>query len=177
MKALFISERNVAGWGVTASRRGWGAALLAAVPDGDYRCFCDGQGDAPSQSRRHLAWVGEAMPHILVVEDDQDIREDLAFLLRRQGFEVTTAANGLDALEQVRTDKPCVILLDLMMPVMDGWQFRTRQLAEPSIAAVPVIVISGVADRTRHPCELNAAAMLAKPIQMERLLAAVKRVC
>jgi DNA-binding response OmpR family regulator len=117
------------------------------------------------------------MPHILIVEDDAEIREDLAFLLRHQGFEVSTAANGLDALEQVRTEKPCVILLDLMMPVMDGWQFRTKQLAEPSIATVPVIVISGVADRRHHPAELNAEAMLAKPIQMERLLAAVKRVC
>jgi CheY-like chemotaxis protein len=121
--------------------------------------------------------MDEAMPHILIVEDDAETREDLAFLLRHQGFEVTTAANGLEALEQVRTEKPCIILLDLMMPVMDGWQFRTKQLAEPDIATVPVIVISGVADRRHHPAELNAVAMLAKPIEMERLLDAVRRLC
>jgi CheY-like chemotaxis protein len=118
------------------------------------------------------------MAHVLIVEDDTDIREDLAFTLEHEGYQVTTARNGLEALEELRKgSRPCLILLDLMMPVMDGWTFRTEQLADPVLAAVPVLVISGVADSRDHALELKVEEVLPKPIQLERLLPAVKRYC
>jgi CheY-like chemotaxis protein len=118
------------------------------------------------------------MPHILIVEDDTDIREDLAFTLEHEGYRVTTARNGLEALQELRTGRlPCLILLDLMMPVMDGWAFRAQQLSEPALAGVPVVVISGVADSRDHAIELKVDEILPKPIRLERLLPTLRRYC
>ena len=69
------------------------------------------------------------MPCVLIVEDDADIREFMQFLLSASGYETMTAANGEEALHRMRERRPCMVLLDLMMPVMDGFDFRARQLA------------------------------------------------
>src|SRR5262245_24697691 len=90
-------------------------------------------------------------PHgpILIVEDDADLRDMMAQLLTLEGFKTETVANGRDALEYLQKgDPPDLILLDLMMPVMDGWEFRRRQREDPALANVPVVVLSAL-DQTR----------------------------
>src|SRR5947207_15447872 len=87
--------------------------------------------------------VMDPRDYILIVEDDFDIREALTQILEDEGFQVRCASNGREALE-VATSGPAprLILLDLMMPVMNGWQFRAEQLKDPRLAEVPVLVIS-----------------------------------
>jgi CheY-like chemotaxis protein len=107
---------------------------------------------------------------VLLVEDDVDFREGLADILRSEGYTVTCAANGLEALEYLRRadTAPKVILLDLAMPVMDGWGFRQRMLAESSIADIPVILLSGARDFPAS--NLQALGALTKPVDLSRLL-------
>jgi CheY-like chemotaxis protein len=113
---------------------------------------------------------------ILIVEDDADLREMMAQLLSLEGYRAETAANGRDALKYLeRGDRPDVILLDLMMPVMDGWEFRRRQVQDPTIATVPVVVLSAL-DPARAS-DLGGTAFLKKPLDFDRLLELVRRFC
>jgi len=113
---------------------------------------------------------------VLIVEDDTDLREMMAQLLSLEGYQAETAPNGRDALQYLeRGDRPDVILLDLMMPVMDGWEFRRRQVEDPRIATVPVVVLSAV-DPSRAG-DLGGAAFLKKPLDFDRLLELVHRFC
>jgi two-component system, chemotaxis family, chemotaxis protein CheY len=116
---------------------------------------------------------------ILLVEDDIDIRIDLADLLRTEGYEVETAANGQEALDWLRdhSDQVGLILLDLMMPVMNGWDFRARQLEEPELTAIPVVLLSGAGDVARHALALKTAGYLIKPLRLDSLLRVVSRLC
>lgn len=110
---------------------------------------------------------------VLVVEDDLDLREMMVQVLWLEGFNVTTAENGQVALSQLAHEpKPRLIVLDLMMPVMDGWQFRQHQCARPDLADIPVVVVSAVPE---HAAGIGAADILPKPINIDRLLAAVRR--
>src|SRR4051812_11197383 len=87
--------------------------------------------------------TASARPRLLLVEDDKAIRESLGEALRDHGFDVATAANGCEALGLLRsTPRPAAILLDLMMPVMDGWDFRQEQLADSVLRDVPVVVVT-----------------------------------
>ena len=123
------------------------------------------------------------MPHqsvahcpVLIVEDDADLREMMAQLLALEGYQATTVANGREALEYLQHERaPDVILLDLMMPVMDGWEFRRQQKADPQIAPVPVIVLSALDQRRAAPVE--AEAFLNKPLDFDRLLELVRDHC
>ncbi len=110
-------------------------------------------------------------PRVLIVEDDVDIRETLGELLASAGYETSSAANGLEGLTAARRAPPDLIVLDLMMPVMDGWQFRSAQRNDPSLAAIPVIVISASAP----PSTIDADTYLEKPFPMDRLVAEVAR--
>jgi CheY-like chemotaxis protein len=113
---------------------------------------------------------------VLIVEDDEDLREMMAQLLTLEGFHTATVANGHEALEYLQhASKPDVILLDLMMPVMDGWEFRRQQQADPTIAPVPVIVLSAL-DQGRAS-NLEATAFLKKPLDFDRLLTLVRIYC
>jgi CheY-like chemotaxis protein len=113
---------------------------------------------------------------ILIVEDDADLREMMAQLLTLEGFRASTVANGREALEYLsQGDKPDVILLDLMMPVMDGWEFRRQQQASADLSRVPVIVLSAL-DQTRA-ADVNAVAFLKKPLDFDRLLELVRQYC
>ncbi len=105
--------------------------------------------------------------NVLVVEDDRDLRELLVELLESEGYQASSAENGEQGLVKARVRRPDIILLDLMMPVMNGWQFREEQLKEPSITDVPVVVISALES------DLTATAYLRKPVQLEDVLAAV----
>ena len=113
---------------------------------------------------------------ILIVEDDADLREMMAQLLTLEGYRANTVANGREALEYLsQGDKPDVILLDLMMPVMDGWEFRRQQQADAQISKVPVIVLSAL-DQNRAS-DVNADAFLKKPLDFDRLLELVRQYC
>jgi CheY-like chemotaxis protein len=117
------------------------------------------------------------MTMILVVEDDGDVREALADVLRQHGYDVAWAADGAEAIRALRSGlRPSAIVLDVMMPVMDGLEFRAEQRSDPALACIPVIVIT--ADRAigRNAAALDAAATLAKPAAVSDLLAAVARV-
>jgi CheY-like chemotaxis protein len=116
---------------------------------------------------------------ILLVEDDVDIRLDLADILRAEGYDVSTAANGQEALEFLGQNGGQVglILLDLMMPVMNGWDFRARQLEEPTLTAIPVVLLSGAGDVARHALALKTAGYLIKPLRLDSLLGIVSRLC
>jgi CheY-like chemotaxis protein len=119
------------------------------------------------------------LPHrVLVVDDDRDIRDSLVEVLEDQGYLALGAANGVEALEVMRTSAklPCLILLDLMMPMMDGWEFRAAQLANPAWTQIPVIVISAYADVDAQARAL-AAEHLRKPLAARLLLEAVRRHC
>lgn len=116
-----------------------------------------------------------AAPPILLVDDDLDIREALTDTLEDRGFVVVSAANGLEALELLRnmTIRPSVILLDLMMPIMDGYGFLDAQRKDPELAAIPVAIITaghGV-DRDR----LASAPVVPKPIKVPHLLSVLQR--
>lgn len=113
---------------------------------------------------------------ILIVEDDADLREMMAQLLVLEGYRAEAVANGRDALEYLRQgDRPDLILLDLMMPVMDGWEFRRRQREDPALAGVPVVVLSAL-DQTRA-ADLGGTAFLKKPLDFDRLLELVRQHC
>ena len=113
---------------------------------------------------------------VFVVEDDVDTRDMLGRFLELEGFRVEVASNGQDALDRLSSGvHPCVILLDLMMPVMDGWQFRREQARDSGLANIPVIVVSAAGrDRMR---EIDANAFLAKPLDLEQLLERVTEYC
>ena len=114
---------------------------------------------------------------VLIVEDDADLREMMAQLLSLEGFQAATVANGSEALQYLHNGhvKPDVILLDLMMPVMDGWEFRRKQQADPAFADVPVIVLSAL-DQSRA-ADVHAEAFLKKPLDFDRLLQLVRQYC
>ena len=118
------------------------------------------------------------MRGVLIVEDDEDIRADLAAILRIKGFDVHEAANGREALDLL-VDKgvPCLIVLDLMMPVMNGWELRAALKADPRFSSVPVIIASGAGRLEDSGRTLDAVAMLAKPFELARLLELVGRYC
>jgi CheY-like chemotaxis protein len=113
---------------------------------------------------------------VLIVEDDADLREMMAQLLSLEGYRTETASNGREALTYLeRGDPPDVILLDLMMPIMDGWEFRRRQVQDPHLSRVPVVVLSAL-DPARAS-DLGGTAFLKKPLDFDRLLELVRRFC
>jgi len=122
-----------------------------------------------------------APQHVLVVDDDADFRGALVKFLERAGFPVLEAGNGAAALDRLHEnhvgDHVGLILLDLSMPVMDGRRFRAEQLRDPSVAAVPVVVVSGDTAVPREAALLHAADHLTKPIDLDRLLTIVRRFC
>jgi len=127
---------------------------------GDLRRACD-----------FLIWV-LIMETVLIVDDDTETRDTLTALLEKDGREIVTAGDGQEAFERLsNVPRPCLILLDLVMPRMDDGEFLRRQAADPSIAKIPIIVLSG------STLPAGAKHQLAKPIDVERLLALVNQYC
>jgi CheY-like chemotaxis protein len=119
-------------------------------------------------------------PHLIfVVEDEEMIRDSIVEFLDEQGYNAVGAVDGRDALDKLAaTDLlPCLILLDLMMPVMDGRSFREQQLQTPGIAAIPVVLFSAYRDVAQTASDLNAAGHLAKPLKLTELLQTVRQHC
>lgn len=110
---------------------------------------------------------------ILLAEDDCDLREAMADTLQDSGYSVAAVANGLECLEWLREAErpPSLILLDLMMPVMDGWQFRIEQLKDPRLAAIPVVILSAM----ESPALSANVPYLKKPVKVQPLLDVVAR--
>jgi CheY-like chemotaxis protein len=112
------------------------------------------------------------MGTLLIVEDEVAIRETLTEIVAKDGREIVTATDGQEALERLtEVPRPCLILLDLMMPRMNGWEFLQRKSADPLIADIPTIVLSG----SGRPA--GAKHQLAKPVDVERLLVLVDQYC
>jgi CheY-like chemotaxis protein len=114
----------------------------------------------------------------MVVEDDTGIRDALVDTLEEEGYRVTAAANGVDAFRQLQhSERPCLILLDLMMPVMTGWEFLSRIRLQPDLAAIPVVILSAVAEFQRGRPLFADMVLLPKPVSVDGLLAMVERTC
>lgn len=115
---------------------------------------------------------GEEGQDLLIVEDDADLREILELALVSEGYRVATARNGAEALERLRsqTKKPRLILLDLMMPVMNGWEFRDERRQDPELADIPMVVLSAATDFPMRASDIRADAYLRKPLHLDRLL-------
>jgi CheY-like chemotaxis protein len=114
--------------------------------------------------------------HILVVEDDRDVRESLRDALELEGYDVVCAENGQAALHHLGTGaRPCVILLDLMMPVMDGWTFRQEIMKDKSLAAIPVVVMTAAAPVRAGV--VASEAILYKPLHIDQVVGVVQAHC
>jgi len=111
---------------------------------------------------------------VLVVDDDPDILEALAEILEGEGFEVRRARNGKEALERLEPVPPRLILLDLMMPVMDGWEFSQQMRRRPPVADLPIIVLSADRNVGAKARDIGAVGHLAKPFELTDLLEMVR---
>jgi two-component system chemotaxis response regulator CheY len=112
---------------------------------------------------------------VLVVDDEESIRTVVAEALELDGYQVSTATNGAEALQHVRAHRPDAVVLDLMMPVMDGWQFMDAFRRDPVIGRTPVVVMSAYRGLAATAPELGASACIAKPFDLDVLLGAVDR--
>jgi CheY-like chemotaxis protein len=116
--------------------------------------------------------------HVLLVDDDPDVRETVAALLELEGYRVTVAVNGQEALCLLQIGPPpSLILLDLLMPVMDGFEFRRHQRAHPAWASLPTVVMTAVDDPVIETSMVGAVECLTKPFDVAHLLALVARFC
>jgi CheY-like chemotaxis protein len=110
-------------------------------------------------------------PEILLIEDDADLADAIVEVLQNEGYRVSYASDGKDALALLSNSSPPeLILLDLMMPNMNGWEFRAAQLRDPVLAKIPVVVLSATGERFRP---IDAAMVLRKPVTLEALLSAL----
>lgn len=135
--------------------------------------------DSPSaKSSEGAHHEAQAESSVLVVEDDSVIAAQLVEILEDEGYRVRRASDGLDALVTLRAmeEMPGLILLDLVMPRMDGWAFRRVQLRDTFLAAIPTIVMTAFSHAADTP-ELGAVPVLSKPLRLERVLAAVAQHC
>ncbi len=130
-----------------------------------------------SRKSRRMIPERPAAP-VLVVEDNAEVRQALVALLEAEGYHVAEAVDGVSALRLLRTGavQPCLIVLDLMMPRMSGWDFRMEQSSDLRLAGIPVVVVS--ADPLASQAErMGAAAVLSKPADPERFIALIERHC
>ena len=116
---------------------------------------------------------------VLVVEDHADTRDLVAEYLRFHEIRVVAAENGLTGLAALREHRPCIVLLDLSMPVMDGWRFREeqRRLLDGELAGTPVVVLSALSDAAHHAEKLGAVEVIPKPIDFDRMVEVVRSFC
>ncbi len=115
---------------------------------------------------------------VLIVDDHADLRETLAEILEEEGYTTAQAANGQEAFDYLQANPlPSLILLDLMMPIMDGWEFRKHQCREPALAEIPVVVVSGADEQEQRAGFREAVAYLTKPVDLSALIDTVSRYC
>src|SRR6266536_3010106 len=115
---------------------------------------------------------------ILIVEDDSALREALAQILSDEGYELLTARDGLEAVNCLKLgNRPDVILLDLSMPVVNGWEFRMFQKRDPDLATIPIILITAGGYTREEVAWLEPSALLPKPLDLPLLLSLIRRFC
>jgi two-component system, chemotaxis family, chemotaxis protein CheY len=115
---------------------------------------------------------------VLVVEDDPELLLSLSEVIESEGYSVACARHGLEALGRLRGGvRPSVILLDLMMPIMNGWQFRYEQRQDSDLAKIPVVVVSAKSDSQQHAAWLEADGYISKPIDLDLLFDLLSRYC
>jgi CheY-like chemotaxis protein len=132
---------------------------------------------AISESRRGEVKPGEP-DLILLIEDDFVLRAALAEALGAEGYKIECAANALDALRRLnRPPKPSLVLLDIMLPYMDGLEFRSVQLTMHEIADIPIVVVTAIRIKPEVAEELGLNQTFSKPIDMPKLLSAIRRYC
>jgi CheY-like chemotaxis protein len=124
-----------------------------------------------------MAELAASLPRILVVDDEDDITSVLATFLGISGYDVVVARDGQEGLTELRSGRPLpdLILLDLMMPGMNGWEFRAAQMADPLLARIPVVLLSGGGNVREHARHLGVNDALAKPADIDSLLAVIER--
>jgi len=112
-------------------------------------------------------------PVILLIDDEESIRQVLSLALEFEGFQVVTASNGQEGIELLsRIPRPCLILLDLMMPVLDGWGFMEALEKKPEYAGIPVAIITAFSERANG---IRSVALLQKPVELDQLFELVRR--
>jgi CheY-like chemotaxis protein len=114
---------------------------------------------------------------VLVVDDDTDIRESISHLLEYEGYKVSTAGNGVEGFQRLLLERPSLILLDLMMPVMDGWQFKMEFDTRPDLVGIPIVVVSADGNIAEKSNSIGIKEFLTKPIDIDTLLGLVKKYC
>lgn len=116
-------------------------------------------------------------PVVLIVDDDPHIRQALMMLLSCEGIRCLGARDALDAIGRLRRGEvsPDLILLDLMMPGMDGWEFRAAQLADPDLADIPVVMLTAATQHGARASELGIRHLLRKPVDIDRLMDVIQR--
>lgn len=121
----------------------------------------------------------EAPPLVLLVEDDPDVRNIMAELVEGLGYQVATAENGQQTLHYLHSvaTLPRLILLDLMMPVMNGWQFVVEVQKNAALAAIPIVVVSAFDEESNDLLNLNVAGRLRKPVTYAQLVAVIEQYC
>jgi CheY-like chemotaxis protein len=118
------------------------------------------------------------MTSVMVVEDDVLIRMGICSVLQVEGYEILEAANGLEALQRLRQHPlPCLIILDLMMPVMDGIAFRAEQLRDSTLSSVPVVVLTGRVNAKEITEKLSVEKLIMKPFSLTEVLSIVNGHC
>src|SRR5262245_29584502 len=141
-----------------------GAVKSTGAPTPPYTRWPHGLPLTPSERTRAM-----------VVEDDDALSSLMVALLEDEGYEIRVAPDGAQAVSVLETWHPNVIVLDLRMPRMDGWRFREAQRANPDLCDIPVVVVSALTNLPEHVAGLDAAAVVAKPFELDVLLAAIAR--
>ena len=146
---------------------------VANPPDNRHRPLT---GADPDDDEERATAKGQ---YVLIVEDDPDVRESMELLLNMHGHRVFTATDGQAALMLLENQsrRPCLLLLDLMMPGMNGFELRSRMKADPDLARIPVVVITGAGVLADARADELAAPVLKKPIEFKALLDTVNRFC
>jgi len=114
-------------------------------------------------------------PKILIVDDDVDFVEATSAILKSKPYEVIVAFNGQEGLEKARKDKPDLVLLDLLMPVMDGWNVADHFKKDPVLSKIQVLALTSFSDSLGQPFEFDVSEQLNKPIKPKELLDAVEK--
>ena len=120
--------------------------------------------------------AGHRRPCVLIVEDDDDVREFMQLLVSTAGYETMTARDGQDARVKMRQRRPCLVLLDLQMPRMDGWEFRARQMQDLSLSDIPVVCVTAFFDPAQVTRQLGLRC-ISKPADFPSTINAVETTC